>query len=437
MPGMSLKWLAAYPNRFGILLGMLIPAMLFSEFFTSLFILFIFVNFFFHHFWKDAGHLLRNPLLLLFLAFFLIQVVGYYITQESMRDAALRKMETKLPFVLVPLFFAGGLARLSKAWLNGMLWIIALANAVALLFCFLFAAWQVATTGSWHSTWSDGSIRDYYFLYSGLSDVLMHPGYLATFAGGGFFAAIWLLHRQIYTALWQKRVLIGSCLLLAIGILMLQSRINILGFLLIMGFGAGVAILKMPEWRKPFIGISAAGTILLALVLFIPSPLSKRFLGLTDFEYQIDAPSMNDFTGITIRLAEWDCVRETISRYGFWGTGQGSAQPALRAVYEEKNFKMGLHHDFNAHNQYYETRLANGIPGLMVLLSLFGFCIIVAIKQKNWLLLAFAAYWMMTMCAESMLERQKGVILCCIYLPIFYQLGTIFNKGVDTKKQEA
>jgi O-antigen ligase len=422
MPAKALRWLADYPNRFGILLMALLPAMLFSEFFTSLFILFIFVNFFFHHFWKDLGFLIKQPMLLIMLAFFLIQVLGYYLTPEPMRDLALRKMETKLPFVLVPLFFAGGFARLDTRWTHRLLHGVVWTNVAAALFCYGYAAWQVYNSGRWHSTWSDGSVRDYYFLYAGLSDVLMHPGYLATFAGGGLMTAVWLLVQKPkpWVVRLGLRLAIG---VLGIFILMLQARINILGLLLISGIAAAVVIFGMPKFRKPFLRLAAFVGLLLALAVLIPSPLSKRFSGLTNFEYRLEAPTMDDFTGITIRLAEWTCAREAIQRHGFWGSGQGAAQEALQEVYRERNFIMGMEQNFNAHNQFYETRLANGVPGLLILIALFGWAIWIGIRQRNGLLLGFAVYWVIIMLAESMLERQKGVILCCIYLPLFYQWG--------------
>lgn len=402
-----------YRNRFAILFGALLLALPFSEFFTSLMILFLFVNFWLQKFWKGWNSLWHQPFLLFLILFFALQVVGLYLSPEIHHTAAVKKLETKLPFVLVPVFFAMGLAQMTQHQIKNLIGVFWLSVVVAGIFCEAFAAYQVATTGSWHSTWSDGSLKHYHFFYAGLSDVLMHPGYLSTFVGAAIFCGFWLLQTG-QLAKYQKTTIWVAQVFLFVFLMQLQGRINIIAFFAVAGLALVGVLLKRGNIRL-LAGAGISGLLLIwGIAQFAPEPLAKRFRGLNNLSYNLSAPEMSDFNGISIRLAEWECVREAIKKTPWYGAGQGAAQPLLRTIYEEKNFVVGLAYDFNAHNQLYETRLANGIPGLVGLLLIFAAGIWQGVRTKNYLLLAFLMFFFISFLSESMLERQKGVMLFCV-----------------------
>ncbi len=405
--------LLLYRNRFAVLLGALLLALPFSEFFTSLMILFLFVNFWFQKFWKGWNSLWHQPFLLLLIAFFALQVLGLYITPEIHHTAAVKKLETKLPFVLVPVFFAMGLGQLTRHQTKNLIGVFWLSVVLAGLFCEAFAGYQVWNTGSWHSTWSDGSLKHYHFFYAGLSDVLMHPGYLSTFVGAALLCGYWLGRHEDHQKT-QRKIIWWGQIFLFLFLMQLQGRINIIAFFAVAGSG----LLWLLIQRGNIKGLLAAGAgtvlLLVLIVKFAPEPLAKRFKGLNNLSYNLSAPEMSDFNGISIRLAEWECVRDAIAKTPWYGTGQGAAQPLLRSVYEEKNFVVGMAYDFNAHNQLYETRLANGIPGLVVLVLIFAAGLWQGYRTKNYLLVAFLMFYFISFLSESMFERQKGVILFCV-----------------------
>lgn len=405
--------LLPYRNRFAVLFGALLLALPFSAFFTSLMVLFIFVNFWLQKFWTGWNSLWHHPFLWLMVVFFGLQILGIYITPEEYQSLAIKKLETKLPFVLVPVFFAHGFAQL-QAHQTKKLLLVFLGSAVAAgLFCEGYAAYQVATTGSWHSTWSNGSLKHYHFFYAGLSDVLMHPGYLSTFVGAALLVGFWFLLEVPLTRA-QKLAFIAVQVFLFLFLMQLQGRINILAFFAVVGMGSLLLLFKRGNTKLLMGAVASVFLLVWGIIQFAPAPLAARFTGLNNFGYTLQAPEMSDFNGITIRLAEWECVREAIARTPWYGVGQGGAQPVLRVVYAEKNFVVGMSYDFNAHNQLYETRLANGIPGLVVLVLLFVAGFYRAWRTKNYLLLAFLVFYFISFLSESMLERQKGVMLFCM-----------------------
>lgn len=416
-----LNALKSYHNRFFYLLAVVVFFLPFSEFITSLFLLFIGVNFFTHRFWKTPKSIWQQPWLLVMLLFFCMQIVGLYITPEAFKGIANKKIETKLPFVIVPIFLATGLHAMSKKQIHQLIQLFVLSVTAMALFCLAYASYNVYSTGSWHSTWGNGSLRYWYFLYSGLSEVLMHPGYMSVFVGLGIFCGFhW---QQTATSKSLKTALPFLIGFLIVFLILLQGRINILSFLFVSALALAFNVVKNKSFTKIYAIIGAVLVLLgAAFVVVAPEGMKQRFTGLANFSYDLEAPTIHDFTGITIRFAEWECAREAIAQNGFWGTGQGAAQAALRQVYKDKNFVVGLDMDLNAHNQLYETRLANGVLGLLILLLLFAVWQWKGWLHKNYLLLMTSSFYFISFLSESMLERYFGVIVLCIILPIIARL---------------
>jgi O-antigen ligase len=72
----------------------------------------------------------------------------------------------------------------------------------------------------------------------------------------------------------------------------------------------------------------------------------------------------------------------------------------------------------NSHNQFLQTFLALGLPGILLLLSLFVFPIINSLKTKNYILFCFLVIVFLNFLTESMLETISGVV----FFAFFYSL---------------
>lgn len=132
--------------------------------------------------------------------------------------------------------------------------------------------------------------------------------------------------------------------------------------------------------------------------------------------------------GLTLRLVLWRFGLEIMEEQHAWitGTGMNRSQPLLNLKMEQHGLFTGLpgntgtgYLNYNYHNQYIETLVRTGIPGLVLLvIILITFVLqprenLFAPKPFIWLVAGFFL-------TESVLERQAGIILFCLLYSAFY-----------------
>lgn len=160
--------------------------------------------------------------------------------------------------------------------------------------------------------------------------------------------------------------------------------------------------------------------VIIAVTAAVTNPsLKKQVAELTDFSkasvIQLDKDSSleRSWGGISLRIAIWTCSWDVIEKNWIHGTGTGDVQDELQAAYEHRKFYFASRYNqYNAHNQYLQQLLSNGILGLVC----FALCIIIPLltvfsrKRKEYLYLAFLIIFLCTCCTESFLEVNKGIV---------------------------
>ncbi len=269
-----------------------------------------------------------------------------------------------------------------------------------------------------YRTLAEGRLYAYfgshYLYYTELAERLMHPAYFSALVAVALMGGAYLREKGYLKSRWYW--LAQAWLLLFL--LLLSARMVLIALLV-----SGVLLALYLGWQrgnKRLVWGALIGAPLFALAVFwiLPERLQSRFTELTQVTYDIKAPEASQFNGLTIRLAEWKGVFTALEGHWWLGHGSGAGQLALRAAYEKIGFQVGLHYDYNAHNQYLETWLHNGLIGLLLLLAVFALAFRAAWQQKNWLALWFVVFMMLCLLSESMLLRHRGVLLLAVYLPL-------------------
>lgn len=111
------------------------------------------------------------------------------------------------------------------------------------------------------------------------------------------------------------------------------------------------------------------------------------------------------------RFLRW---KEIIKVFGekqkfLFGVGSGDARQVYRRAYYNGNFDLALDRNYNAHNQYLEFLVCNGVFGFFLFLIVF----VVFVKQthlKN-LALPFFVIFVMFSITETFLGRSQGVMI--------------------------
>jgi hypothetical protein len=114
------------------------------------------------------------------------------------------------------------------------------------------------------------------------------------------------------------------------------------------------------------------------------------------------------------RLMIWKLGLDLVKDAPLLGYGTGDAKDVLIDSYQKAGFTYGAERKLNAHNQFLQTVLAVGIPGLLLLLWVFA----EAIRNREPVFIAWMLVFSLNALTESVLETQKGVL----FVSVFYAL---------------
>ena len=177
-----------------------------------------------------------------------------------------------------------------------------------------------------------------------------------------------------------------------------------------------------------FITITVTG----GLVFITKNPISERFDEIWSSDINIVRQEKFSpgyyFTGLQFRLLEWKIVTEILNENSSWlrGVSSGDAQAFLNQQYISKNMYTGKpggnSHGFigyNTHDEFLQTLLQTGIPGLIILLLICFSLVKLAWNQKNrgfsFIILILISY----LFSESVFETQYGILLFTFF-PLFF-----------------
>jgi len=350
-------------------------------------------------------------LYMLFL-FFGWQLIGLVYSGDPKAGAEVLAMQFLLVLIPWQLF---SLKRFEEKWLHAAfytLWAAALLAAVSLIG---FGLYRTFT----HPGGNYAVNASYFLYYTGLSEPLMHPAYLSLLVVMAGMGAFWLRWQGYFK---QGGYWLGQGLLVLF-LLMVSARMSL------------VAVVASALWLGWFLGwrqgkkrlllicVVSLAVFMSAVFFVLPKRLQHRYSELSQLSYDIRAESIHDFNGLTIRLAEWEGVLVALQNDWLIGHGTGAGKAALLMAYETLAFNVGLENNFNAHNQFLETALSNGILGFVMLLLLFSVAFFQARKRGNWLAMWFLIFFFICIQTESMLVRHRGALFFALYLGLTMLAG--------------
>lgn len=332
-------------------------------------------------------------LLLILPIWFLIKLLGIIPAEDN--SMAWRSVFLKLPFLLFPLIYLSWSP--DKKMRDQLLNVFFYACMIAVGVNLVFAITRVYV-------FKDLS----YITYSKLSPSI-DPAYLGMYLNFGFSIAVLKLKEISF----RSFRLFAALTALAIFILLLLSRnaIVFLGFnLLFLSF----MLLRSKKWNQFF--------VLMIVLLFASGVVSQnervriRIKSAMDFFDLNRAEYVSNSMGL--RFLVWENSVEVIkSNLGF-GVGSGFEREELSVKFEEEGLKKAQKEYYNTHNQFLQTALAHGIPGILVILV----CFVVPLFRRSIpdypILLWFLTLCFVSFFTESMLERQAGVFFFAFFYPL-------------------
>jgi O-antigen ligase len=353
---------------------------------------------------EDFVNLRREYKLLfvLFIIFYLWQVFGMVYSdnpKEGWRNIILRISLFVFPLVYIS---PGEVIRKKS---NFLLRIFALGTIFFLIFCLSNALYRSISFQNGIFTFNPHPLVYFdswlnYFYGSELA-IFQHPSYLSMYilfsvfisAESSFDKALKLKTR----ALWFT-----AAILLAFSIYLLSSRAAIIAAIIT------IPIYLFYKFRNSRIKLISGVIILIGLFILIPvvftSPrLSYYFKGVSKTEL------INKMRNEG-RIKIWKSALKILNDNLVFGVGTGDIQDELNKEYilsGDKN--IPVKNNLNAHNQFLEVILENGLIGLLLFMSLFGVMLYISITECNILYTVFLFVVFISFLFETMLNRLAGV----------------------------
>jgi O-antigen ligase len=350
-----------------------------------------------------------TPKIGLFHAFSLIFFLLYFISllYSDDRTTGIISMEKKLAILIFPIVFMT--VHLSRLEFNNIIKYFSISTVVAAIICLVFLIFNLHL----ELEFSFESILQVFLPQNfriTTSPIGIHPAYFAFYC---CIASIFLMKSAILNQ--QKKPLkYLSITVLLVLIFIIGYKIIILTTILSLLLLAGFYRKEVANNDYLFITF-----IILSIGVFIV----VRSYAASVVEYPSESIQDNRWGKEDLRFEQWSAALELVASNKFFGLGIGDIQNELNQIYEENNLGSASKQHYNLHNQFLEILVELGIVGLSVFLLILLINISISIRNSDVMFLLFNFNFIFFCLAESVLERQKGIVLfffiCSAYHSIF------------------
>ena len=340
---------------------------------------------------------LRRPVFIIGLSFFLIHLIGLIYT--SNKSSGWFDIEVKLSLLFFLLIF-GLSGSLLKEKAKYLLYAFAGGTFVAIVACFGIAFYNYYARGL--NTFS-------YMEFS----VFHHPTYFAMYIC--FSAAIILscLYSDSKKTLVNYMIGIFLLILLATTVYMLSSKAGILAYFIVL------ILMSLPSLFNSRKRIFSSVVIAFAFFqIWFSWTQNNRFQSVQESVVNAEQNVQTEESN-AVRVLVWETTFDLIKANMVMGVGTGDIKDELLNQYQNRNMIGAYENKLNVHNQFLETWLGQGIPGITLLLLLFIIPVVNAFRKRNWFLLTFVCLVGFNFLFESMFNTQAGVVFFAFFYYLF------------------
>ncbi len=365
--------------------------------------------------WFDIINKLKNSRYTLLLAsFWVLHAIGIFYTKNN--NYGFLDLQQKLSFLVFPLIFISSSHRITefKKW---YLWVFVAGCIVSGLYllgnAFYLSSTFVVGSFTFNPIPPDAYWENY-FRYNRLS-VSHHPSYISMY----FAFSISIIFSHLKTNRSVRSIVLGSAgiVFMYVLIILLSSRAGIL-----VGTLAVVSGLFWLFFRKFKVAIAIVSLVFIVAAAFVFIHYNNRFATINqNIESMVDKNNETKPSSGDMRLEIWRTIPSTIGKNWLFGVGSGDTKEELKKGYKRFGMEKAVEEEYNAHNQYLQTLLALGVPGLLLLLVILIYPVYNYIKRKDdFLPVIFLGIIALNLLFESMLVRIAGVMFFAVFYCIFF-----------------
>lgn len=328
-------------------------------------------------------------------AIFLIMLLGMIYTKNV--SEGIEQLKDKLPFLLLPILLATSPSALLTNKYN-FIKIFSLSVVLMAVFSLLKSLYLYYTG------------MGNYFVYDKLSLILnKHTTYYSLYC---VIAISYFLYDLLFLKRTSKVLSILSILFLLFFIYLLSVRIAIVALIIVAIYYIKIKITHRSE--KIFLSLLIIFSLLSTLLF--SSNYVERFESINS-----DPEKITEDNEFSTRLIHWESALETLSGIEYFiGKGTGDGKENLYKQYQKNGFTIGYEKKYNAHNQYIEFLMSNGLVLIIAYICLLLLTLVYCIRVNDvfgiLVVILFAIYSL----TESILERQSGIFIVALLCNLLF-----------------
>jgi O-antigen ligase len=323
----------------------------------------------------------------------------------------------RLSLIIFPLTFFNPGERIRENRFK-LLQIFAISTAFFALTCFGYALYRSLSfqNGNWLFNPHPEDAYWLNYFYGPDLTYSIHPSYLAMYV----LISVFISFESYYDISLKKHYRIGWLILgvfLLVSVYFISSRAAILAAIIMIPLYSVNKIIKLKRSRLVW------ASVIIIMILLLP--LIRRNDRVNNLFQGNSKEQKLDFRKRDERIIIWESAAEIIRRNLILGVGIGDVRTELVKQYdrigEEKISKERL----NAHNQFLEILVENGIIGFLIFLALLGLMVYLAVSDKNLLYGIFILMIFVFFMFETILYRLAGVAFFSLFSFILLKIPKI------------
>lgn len=378
---------------FGLFSAAVIPIYGFGAIYIAGWLLVTLLYFFMH---KSLSGTFINPLWLILPIFYLIHFAGMIYTQNT--KSGWFDLEVKLSMFILPMIFYFQHKSLNRQNVKYFKWFYLFSIGGITLFLLIKSM----------IVYADGDVAKLF--YNELASPY-HPSYLAMYV---VMALVFLFDFMINEKRkWLTILYFLWMIYLLSFIFMLSSKAGILSAPLVLILAGLHYIFRIRKLGIPLI------VILIAIIYAYQGIEGNYRFRAVENTIQTAQTNTSTSESNAARWLVWHAGIDIVKENAMIGVGTGDIKDVLIAEYSKRNMNGAIEMKLNAHNQFLETTIGQGVIGLLVLLLVFFIPFIRAFKDKNIVWMLFLILAGFNFLFESMLNTQLGVFFFAYFYSFF------------------
>jgi O-antigen ligase len=255
-----------------------------------------------------------------------------------------------------------------------------------------------------------------YLTYQELG-LYFHPTYIATYEAWAFF--------MLATKWWRGEWLFGklglhalSLLVVLVFVALLASKAGFIAMLIAIAFATYDGLKRRAGLARSAVFASLSVVVFAAFIVVTPASLArldaalpvKQEAPITVGGNPLDPGNLpGAHSSSELRLVTWKTSWNLLLQHPF-GVGTGNSTPSMVAAYKDQGEEYAAFRELNAHNQFLQTGVELGWPGILMLCIFLGSGLWYSYRHKQTVIVLFYILLGMNFLFESFLEVQAGII---------------------------